>query len=215
MISRRAEHKTREKYEGEGWDVLMNGWPDLLCFRKVNGKVQVRAVESKGDGDFLRSNQRRLHDVLRQAGIEVIVDYPDAVTLGPVKTETPNRSSAGRVTINLTGAIPVRTSGIYSRPELEPVNELARRVLNYADTLELAPDEWRVMTKDEMRAAWQQESTLRQMTADQAKRRADLQRRRRELLRYCEAVESTDLDWMTQQLEADLVERANLMEGTR
>jgi hypothetical protein len=54
--------------------VMMSGWPDLLVER--NGEIF--ALEVKGPGDRLSYNQKKIHDLLRKAGLRVGVVYVDS-----------------------------------------------------------------------------------------------------------------------------------------
>lgn len=57
------------RFHKAGYEVLSSGWPGLLVVK--DGRIV--AYEVKGPGDDLRPNQRRLHEVLSQAGITVEV----------------------------------------------------------------------------------------------------------------------------------------------
>jgi hypothetical protein len=53
----------------DGWEVYVRGWPDLLCYK--DGKVL--AIEVKGPKSQGGATQRRVHALLRQAGLEVVI----------------------------------------------------------------------------------------------------------------------------------------------
>jgi hypothetical protein len=60
----KLERAVKAEYDKEGWTALRDGWPDFLFVRKVDGKLQIRAVEVKGRKDSVRSNQREVIDAL-------------------------------------------------------------------------------------------------------------------------------------------------------
>jgi hypothetical protein len=60
-----------------GYEVLVNGWPDFCAVKQEGETTKVRFIEVKGEGDFLRPGQKKLHDVLRSVGIDVEVVYED------------------------------------------------------------------------------------------------------------------------------------------
>ena len=52
-----------------GSDIHFNGWPDLL----VKHNNRIFAVEAKRGNDFVRPNQKAVHDVFAKAAIRLMV----------------------------------------------------------------------------------------------------------------------------------------------
>jgi hypothetical protein len=60
MMPSSFEDKVAGYFKEEGWEVLRNGWPDLLCVRpRKGGGYDLMAVEVKSKRDKLRDNQKR------------------------------------------------------------------------------------------------------------------------------------------------------------
>jgi hypothetical protein len=73
------EHRLAHRLRAAGYEVLVNGWPDLLV--QKDGKTFAYEVKAKGDN--VRPHQKAMHDALRAAGIEVeIVDEHANLWLG-------------------------------------------------------------------------------------------------------------------------------------
>lgn len=67
-------------YYRRGWVVLKNGWPDLFCYNKSTGEIEL--VEVKASRQFkikkngarklgLSQAQLRMHQYLKKAGFKV------------------------------------------------------------------------------------------------------------------------------------------------
>lgn len=52
-----SEIRAREDLINEGWKVLRNGWPDFLCTRMKEGKMEFMVCEVKTPNDKLREEQ--------------------------------------------------------------------------------------------------------------------------------------------------------------
>jgi hypothetical protein len=65
------EKQVSESYTSQGCVVLRSGWPDLLVI-PADGRSPF-AVEVKAKRDRVKKNQKRMHEALRLAGIEVII----------------------------------------------------------------------------------------------------------------------------------------------
>ena len=65
-----TERIVYNELKAEGYEVLNNGWPDFLAIAP-DGKL--RLIEVKGNGDFVKANQKRVHELLQQAGLSVEV----------------------------------------------------------------------------------------------------------------------------------------------
>src|SRR5438034_2090382 len=65
-----AEGNTQKALEASGFTVFRNGWPDMIA---TDGDAITFAVEVKRGSDFVRPNQEKVHTVLKQAGLPVIV----------------------------------------------------------------------------------------------------------------------------------------------
>jgi VRR-NUC domain len=77
-IGQALERKTTMVYEKSGWTVLHDGWPDLLCVRqRFDGTFEAQLVECKANGGPLRANQKRMHKMLKELGLNVIVESGD------------------------------------------------------------------------------------------------------------------------------------------
>lgn len=82
----KREAKVTEDYYNRGWVVLKNGWPDLFCYNKQTGEielVEVKAksqlkVNKKGERKYGRSQaQIRMHQYLEKAGFKVKLIHVD------------------------------------------------------------------------------------------------------------------------------------------
>ena len=73
----RREREIIDKYKKRGYEVLTKGWPDLLLHK--NGKVIAIEVKRKQKRPSkkmgLSKHQKRCHEILRIAGIKVLVLY--------------------------------------------------------------------------------------------------------------------------------------------
>ena len=66
----RFEKWSASFFKRAGFEVLESGWPDLLV---VTPQGRICAIEVKQGYDTVKPNQRRVHELLRQAGISTIV----------------------------------------------------------------------------------------------------------------------------------------------
>jgi len=64
------EESVAAEWREQGFEVVHRGWPDLLAAHPDGRLV---AIEVKSPGDRVRPNQAHIHQLLRQAGIEVVV----------------------------------------------------------------------------------------------------------------------------------------------
>ena len=72
-----------DKYSGDGWEVLSNGWPDFLFYKEETNEAMFVEVKSKPTkyevrhkkpmGGLPTPNQERMHKVLRDLGLSVKV----------------------------------------------------------------------------------------------------------------------------------------------
>ena len=67
----RFEDEARAEIERDGWMILKTGWPDFIIL-DGDGEL-VCFAELKASGDKVRPEQKRVHDVLRRAGLQVCV----------------------------------------------------------------------------------------------------------------------------------------------
>jgi DNA-binding CsgD family transcriptional regulator len=74
----RYEREVEDRLIKKGFLVLKNGYPDLMAFRRKKGKiVDFIFVEVKGRGDVLKLHQQKTHDILKELGFAVVVDYEE------------------------------------------------------------------------------------------------------------------------------------------
>lgn len=68
-----ADDAMATEWREKGWDVIRDGFPDMLCERDG----EIIAVEIKRSGDYLRPNQEACAAFLQKAGIPYFVlgDY--------------------------------------------------------------------------------------------------------------------------------------------
>ena len=72
------EIKVKQLFERNGFTVLQTGWPDFLI--KRNGRYEgIAAVEAKQGSDKVRPNQKKMHNMLKEAGIPVYVVRPETL----------------------------------------------------------------------------------------------------------------------------------------
>jgi hypothetical protein len=72
------ELAVKRHLEDNGWNVLRRGWPDLLAFREVDGKLEVRGIEVKaGPADELSNYQKTVHAIFNRVGIPTNVYWAD------------------------------------------------------------------------------------------------------------------------------------------
>ncbi len=86
------EREAQEEVIKDGWKVLYKGWPDFLCYKEENGKIEAffmeikrkpyrvsptRALKTKSFEMQLTPIQEEMHRVLKQLGLEVKVIYKD------------------------------------------------------------------------------------------------------------------------------------------
>ena len=73
----RRERKVATKLKEEGWNILTKGYPDLFCYRKNEimfvevKRKQKRPTKKMG----LSKYQRKMIEILKGAGLKVIVEY--------------------------------------------------------------------------------------------------------------------------------------------
>jgi VRR-NUC domain len=70
-MASKFEKSVSEQYQKEGWNVLSNGWPDFLLWKREEGKVCLKFVEVKSENDSIRENQREVLNLLCEAGMVV------------------------------------------------------------------------------------------------------------------------------------------------
>jgi hypothetical protein len=75
-IRDKVESAIIKKYKEEGWKVLTKGWPDLLCFKTVNGEIlDFKFVEIKSNhSEKLTPEQIFIKKVLEKAGCSYIIE---------------------------------------------------------------------------------------------------------------------------------------------
>lgn len=78
-----AEKQVIDRLKAAEYTVINKGWPDLLAER--NGEVI--AIEVKGPHDEIKPHQRECHRMLKQAGINVTVEYVTDMELETVKVK--------------------------------------------------------------------------------------------------------------------------------
>lgn len=66
------EDKVMTEYEENGWTVIRNGWPDMLCVNE-SGNMEAHFVECKAGSGNLHHNQRKMINMLKRLGLTVIV----------------------------------------------------------------------------------------------------------------------------------------------
>jgi VRR-NUC domain len=71
MKGPRREQAAKNALEKRGWTVLKGGWPDFICTRVVNGKIEMCMVEVKAEDSELSDRQVQMHRILRDLGIPV------------------------------------------------------------------------------------------------------------------------------------------------
>lgn len=80
------EAKVQEYYYNNGWIVLKNGWPDLLCFNpktrelefiEVKDKKQFKIKKDGSEKMGLSQDQLRMHQYLKKSGIIVKIIHVD------------------------------------------------------------------------------------------------------------------------------------------
>lgn len=60
-----AEMIVKNALNSLGWSASgVGGWPDFLCYREREGKIELAAVEVKSANDQIRSNQRKILKLL-------------------------------------------------------------------------------------------------------------------------------------------------------
>lgn len=75
-----------EDYYSKGWIVLKNGWPDLFCYNKETGEIELVEVKAKSQLKITKSGYRklgrsqeqlRMHQYLEKAGFKVKIIHVD------------------------------------------------------------------------------------------------------------------------------------------
>src|SRR3990167_1315220 len=69
----RSIFERREKFNlrKDGWLVFDVGYPDFFCYHK--NKKEYKFVEVKGGGDVLSQAQKKMHRIMKIAGLNVEV----------------------------------------------------------------------------------------------------------------------------------------------
>ena len=81
------EREVQEDLSSQGWKVLYKGWPDFLCYKEENGKIEAFFIEVKRKPykKFFQKTydielspiQQEMHRVLKKLGFEVKVIQKD------------------------------------------------------------------------------------------------------------------------------------------
>ena len=71
------ERQVQEAGLNDGWEVLSKGWPDFLLYKEETNEALFIEVKRtcKSEKHGLSKHQRRMHEILKKLGLDVVVQY--------------------------------------------------------------------------------------------------------------------------------------------
>jgi hypothetical protein len=80
----KSEQYVKNALQLEGWCVMHKGFPDFLCYKIIDNKLQIKFIEVKSGKDTLTIDQRKMQEIFKKVGLIVstyIIDEKDIISI--------------------------------------------------------------------------------------------------------------------------------------